>query len=188
MSIRWRRIRRSISPRLLISLFIAVLILWATLPYDNAIRLSVRFNISCFVTFLTSTSRSERWLYQPPKFPVDWSKDVAIILKTGYGTQERAAAWLEALPAGISLDSVLVVSDFAALELLGKEVVVHDAVAHLESALTSTVPLSSQYPRLNKWARLRTAVLRGEDETARGLSKSFGWELDAVKVGHSNNS
>lgn len=63
----------------------------------------------------TRPLKTDRWLYEDSAFPVDWSCDVAIILKwTGFGTQERARALLEALLVEISPESVLFVGDFQA--------------------------------------------------------------------------
>lgn len=120
---------------------------------------------------------------------MDWPHDVAIILKTGYGTKERAVAWLEAMPVGIDPASILVVgdSDFE-LELeLGGEipqvVKVHDVVGEV---LEDKPCLQSRYktpcPRVEKYRRLMVAISAGKDELAGNLSSSFGWELDAVKV------
>ncbi|ROW12437.1 hypothetical protein VMCG_00759 [Cytospora schulzeri] len=187
MYLRWRRLWRSLlNLRIMASVALASLFLWATLPYDNAIRLSVRFNTHRLLGLVTEPFINERWLYEEPEFPVDWPHDVAIILKTGYGTQERAVAWFEALPTGINTESVLVVGDYDFELKLGGEmplgVKVHDVVAQV---LERRPCLQSKYeplcPRVDKYRNLKAAISAGEDELARNLSGSFGWELDAVK-------
>lgn len=187
MPLHWRRRRRSLlGLRLLTtSTALLVLFLWATLPYDNALRSSARFNTHRLVSFLRGPLRNERWLYEPPAFPVDWSRDVGIILKTGYGTQERALAWVEALPTGISPENVVIVGDFdAELATRGgarSGLRVHDVVARVadEKALACE---DARCPRAEKYMNLKAAISAGEDGLARNYSSSFGWELDAMKV------
>lgn len=175
--------RALITLRLVTSVIIGLIFLYATLPNDSAARLSLRFNTQRLAGFLTGPLRSDRWLYEDPAFPVDWSQDVAIILKTGFGTQERAKAWLEALPVGISPGSVVVVGDFEShlvakvQDLYPMAFDIHNAVADVvrNHGLTS--------PRGAKYRTLVATVAAGEYDLARNLSSSFGWELDAVKVG-----
>ncbi|KUI59835.1 hypothetical protein VP1G_07056 [Cytospora mali] len=188
MLLRWRRLWRSLlNLRLVASFALGSLFLWATLPYDNAIRLSVRFNTQRLLKLATGPFINERWLYEEPTFPVDWAHDVAIILKTGYGTQERALAWFEALPMEINPESVLVVGDFNLELKVGGEmpmgVKVHDVVAGvLERRPCSRYKSENPpCPRVEKYRNLRAAISAGADELARNLSGSFGWELDAVK-------
>lgn len=188
MPLHWRRRRRSLlGLRLLTSAALVILFLWATLPYDNALRSSARFNTHRLVNFLRGPLRNERWLYEPPAFPVDWSRDVGIILKTGYGTQERALAWIEALPTGISPENVVIVGDFDA-ELVTRAgarsgLKVHDVIARIMDEKLVACE-GARCPRAEKYMNLKAAVSAGEDELARNYSSSFGWELDAMKVIH----
>lgn len=187
MPLHWRRRRRSLlGLRLLTtSTALVILFLWATLPYDNALRSSARFNTHRLVTFLRGPLRNERWLYEPPAFPVDWSRDVGIILKTGYGTQERALAWIEALPTGISPENVIIVGDFdAELATSGgarSGLRVHDVVARIAGEKLVACE-GARCPRAEKYLNLKAAISAGEDRLARNYSSSFGWELDAMKV------
>ncbi|KAI7787791.1 glycosyltransferase family 31 protein [Diaporthe eres] len=186
MPLHWRRRRRSLlGLRLLTtSTALVILFLWATLPYDNALRSSARFNTHRLVTFLRGPLRNERWLYEPPAFPVDWSRDVGIILKTGYGTQERALAWIEALPTGISPENVIIVGDFdAELATSGgarSGLRVHDVVARIAGEKLVECE-GARCPRAEKYLNLKAAISAGEDRLARNYSSSFGWELDAMK-------
>lgn len=186
MPLHWRRLRRSLlSLRLLTSVVLVVLFLWATLPYDNTVRLSARFNTHRLVAFLRGPLRNERWLYEPPPFQVDWSREVAIILKTGYGTQERALAWFEALPTAISPENVIVVGDFDA-ELPTRDgarsgLKVQDVIARIADERLAARE-DARSPRVEKYMNLKAAVSAGEDGLARNYSSSFGWELDAMKV------
>ncbi|KAK7730843.1 hypothetical protein SLS53_008921 [Cytospora paraplurivora] len=188
MALRWsRRWRSVLNLRLVASITLIFLFIWAALPYDNAVRLSVRFNIHRALSLVPGPFIKEHWLYQEPMFPVNWAHDVAIILKTGYGTQERVGPWFEALPAAINHESVLVVGDFESNVKLGGKpglgsVRVHDVVAEvLEKEAHPQCKAEDSCPRIEKYRTLSAAISAGEDDLARNLSRRFGWELDAVK-------
>lgn len=185
MALRWHRPGRSLfTLRLLTSFIIVSILLYTILPHDNLVRLSLRFNAQKLTGFLTGPLKTDHWLYEDPAFPVDWSCDVAIILKTGFGTQERARAFLEALPVGISPETVLVVGDFQTELIVAdgdfqqpRTFEVHDVVADVVRNH------GSSYPRGAKYRTLAATIAAGEHGLARNLSRSFGWELDAMKVG-----
>lgn len=187
MSPYWRRSRRSLfNLRLLTSAALVILFLWATLPYDNALRSSARFNIHRLMTFLRGPLRNERWLYEPAPFPLDWSRDVAIILKTGYGTHERALAWIEALPGGINPENVIIVGDFDAQLATRTGAQSGLKIHNVVERIVDEGPMvcgGARCPRADKYLNLKAAVSAGEDGLARTYSSSFGWELDAMKVG-----
>lgn len=195
MALRWNRRWRSVlNLRLVASTTLVFLFLWATLPYDNAVRLSVRFNVHRALSLVPGPFTRERWLYEEPMFPVNWAHDVAIILKTGYGTQERVGAWFEALSAAINPEGVLVVGDFdSTLELGGTpslgSVRVHDVVAEvLDGEPHPQCKAEGSCPRVGKYRALSAAISAGEDDLARNLSGKFGWELDAVKVSNTSRT
>ncbi|KAF3770483.1 hypothetical protein M406DRAFT_248906 [Cryphonectria parasitica EP155] len=188
MTLSRRRLRRSLfTLRLLFSAAVVLVLLYTTLAYDNPIRLSLQFNTQRAGRFITGPLRNDRWLYERPRFPLDWATDVAIILKTGYGTQERALAWLQALPTGISLDSVLVVGDFASEMTVRHDppvgLRIHDVVSGaLQSRDSMMGKEEDMHPaRAEKYRLLAAAIAAGEDALARNLSGTFGWELDAMK-------
>lgn len=252
MLLRWHHPRRSRSRRrsllsaLHLALLAALVLLCAQealLPYDNPVRLSVRFNAhrayaSLVEPLLARAGGRDRWLWDregPPPFPLDWARgDVGVVLKTGYGTRERAVAWLEALPAAVFCDeqhgggsigigvgedgygvgsssveeNVVVVADFEGEVRIPRRrrqqqqqqqqeqeqeiprtlqdrddddalvLKVHDVVAEV---LRSEEGFSSA-PRGVKYRTLSATIAAGEEELARNLSGSFGWELDAMKV------
>lgn len=216
MLLRRHHLRRPLSVlhRLPLAFIFALLFLCANgiLPYDNAVRLSVRFNTHKILASLFGPLRSDRWLlYEVPAFPLDWAHgDVGIILKTGYGTRERAVAWLEALPAvgknwgtnaigiGNVEENVVVVGDFdGEVHIsLGREgadpqdefvLKVHDVIGDILQSDQGRKETSSQQsisssPRGAKYRTLGATIAAGEQALARNLSRSFGWELDAMKV------
>ncbi|PSR76281.1 hypothetical protein BD289DRAFT_337911, partial [Coniella lustricola] len=165
-------------------------LLYLVADYDNPIRLALRFNIHRAMSFIAGPLITGGGGVIV-EFPIDWASDVAIILKTGYGTQERAAAWLRALPAEMNPHNVLVIGDFErSIVIEGNrkaeplEFRVHDVVADVlrhdhDTPMGPRKVLSSQ--RGDKYRTLTAAVAAGEDELARNLSAAFGWELDAMK-------
>lgn len=164
-----------------------LLFLWILLPYDNSIRQAVRFNVDRLLRSFNQHSY-ESWVFAPPRFPVDLRDEVLIILKTGYGTRHRLGAWFEALSSRNELGDIIIIGDYASrpeehIRYGGKTLEVHDAVQRTihELRLDEQVP----YPRISKYTSLVDAVARGDEEEAMKLSKSFGWELDSMKVSYS---
>lgn len=221
MLLRWHHLRRSLSAlhRLSFALLFTLIFLCAkgALPYDNAVRLSIRFNAQKAFASLVGPLQSDRWLLryeEPPAFPLDWAAaargDVGIVLKTGYGTRERAVAWLEAWLSSaifsgdenghVEGNNVMIVGDFEGKVRVSRGragpaddalvLKVHDVVAevllqceqdHSDERLAPEGAFSST-PRGEQYMTLRAAIAAGENEQAMSLSESFGWELDAIKV------
>lgn len=180
---KWRRTGRAFTTvRILISILFVLFFLHATLPNDSAARSSLRLNSYKLTEYFFGPLRSDRWLYEDPQFPLNWSRDVAIVLKTGFGTQERARAWLEALPVGISPESVTVVADFESLMVAKVHNVAPWAfeIHNVVEGVVQNYGLDS--PRGAKYRTLAGTVAAGESVLARNLSSSIGWELDAMKV------
>ncbi|KAI9043865.1 uncharacterized protein KD926_002756 [Aspergillus affinis] len=161
-----------------------LLVLYSLLPYDHDLRLSVRFNLNAAVAALP-TPFSNRWWLAEKKvaFPVNLRDEVALVIKSGYGTKGRIAPWLQAHEAA-EFDNLLLVGDFSTppgrpYDYHGRPVPVHDVVAQMLQ--NGSLPAHLVHPRLLKYSNLTAAIASGDDDTARGLSRSFGWELDALK-------
>lgn len=160
---------------------------WLFLPYDNHLILFIRFWSQKLGIFMHKPFRDDSWLFEPPKFPVDLSSDVALIIKTGYGTQARVPAQLDAL--GLTgretgAEAVLIIGDFTKPPTQdrgdGRDYVIHDMIAAaLDSAALGA---SANSERLDKYRSLAAAIQGNRDGEAREISKSVGWELDAMKV------
>lgn len=155
-----------------------------TLAYDDPIRLAVRFNTQVFTTALSSPFHDLGWLKSPPAFPITLSDDLALVVKSGFGTKERIPGWLD-MHRSLNLSNVLLVGDFASplgisFSVDGYHVAVHDMVEEMKDV--GSIPKDMVHSRLRKYADLKSAVSRGDEDAARALSRSFGWELDALKV------
>ena len=152
------------------------------IPYDSPIRLAVRFNANTFYSATWSRFTSKQWTAQQPSFPVNLSNDVAFVVKSGFGTKERIPGWLESHEQQDDLRNILLVGDFASepgYKYRAWKLPVYDAVA---SMLDKGVFPDSLHPKLLKYSNLSVAITNGDINLARSLSKSFGWELDALKV------
>lgn len=161
-------------------------IAWMFLPYDSPFFSFWRLTSSKVSGTFRSSNADERLLLElPGQFPFT-DEEVAYIVKTGYGTQERVPALLEAsgaLKAGSEYgDNILVVGDYATkLELKGRTVIVHDVVAAAieHEAVAKTEIQSTE--RIHKYGNMTLAIQQGRMEDAEQLSKAGGWELDALK-------
>ncbi|KAJ0107894.1 glycosyltransferase family 31 [Diaporthe amygdali] len=156
------------------------------LPYDSPILSFLRLTSSKAFGTLRPPDADERLLLElPGQFPFT-DEEVAYIVKTGYGTQERVPALLEAsgaLKAGSEYgDNILVVGDFATtLQLKGRTVLVHDVVA---AAIEHEAVVKTQLQgteRIQKYRDMTSAIQQGRKEDAEQSSKAVGWELDALK-------
>ncbi|KAK2744277.1 hypothetical protein FQN57_004362 [Myotisia sp. PD_48] len=157
------------------------------IPYDNALRLAIRFNLGVWFRkahVLQTPFTTDRWLLQPPPFPINLAEDVGIILKSGFGTQERIPAWL-ASQQGSNLTDLLIIGDFATrpgehYDYHGRQLPVHDIVEWMLKKI-SILSSDPSHPRLLKYSKLAAAIASGDTNLALNLSKSFGWELDCMK-------
>lgn len=162
-------------------------IAWMFLPYDSPLFSFLRLTSSKVSGTFRSPNADERLLLeQPGQYPFT-DEEVAYIVKTGYGTQERVPALLEAsgaLEAGGEYgDNILVVGDFATtLELKGRTVPIHDVIAAAiqHGPVVETQVQSTE--RIQKYRDMILAIEQGRKEDAEQSSKAVGWELDALKV------
>lgn len=162
-------------------------IAWMFLPYDSPLFSFLRLTSSKVSGTFRSPNADERLLLElPGQYPFT-DEEVAYIVKTGYGTQERVPALLEASGAlragGEYGDNILVVGDFATtLELKGRTVPIHDVIAAAveHEAVVETQIQTTE--RIQKYRDMIIAIEQGRKEDADQSSKAVGWELDALKV------
>lgn len=180
--------RRQCSPKRLraLSFLITILLilLWKILPYNNPIRLSLRFNANAVATSLFSPLQTPWWVNTLPAYPVTLADDVVVVMKSGFGTKHRIPAWLQA-HEGKNLTNVLLIADFASrlgesLGYDGRQLRIYDMIAEMRGS--GSIPADMTHPRLLKYGDLSEAILTGDLDAAAGLSMAFGWELDAMKV------
>lgn len=138
---------------------------------------------------IRSPNDDERLLLeQPGRYPFT-DDEVAYIVKTGYGTQERVPALLEALWRTRARhedeeDNILLVGDFATeFDFHGTTVVIHDMVAAAmeHDAVIKTSVKNTE--RSYKYGNMTLAIKDGKKKDAEEYSKAVGWDLDALKVG-----
>ena len=163
-------------------------VLWVLLPYDNPVLLLLRFVSQKALSFLRVPFDDETWLYELPEFPVDLSSDVALVIKTGYGTQERVPALFDALGVAYQKEdanNILVVGDFSAhYQHNGQKLIVHDMVAAVMQ--NERLKGIKHMDRLYKYGNMSAAIMKGNKKEAKDIAKKVGWELDALKVGRQN--
>ncbi|KAK3945754.1 glycoprotein-N-acetylgalactosamine 3-beta-galactosyltransferase [Diplogelasinospora grovesii] len=170
-----------------------LLFVWLFLPYDNAIRLALRWQLKGLEAALKAHFASDQWLAEPPAFPVDFGRDTVVILKTGYGTRDRVQPFLEAIEQGgggngSDVRDLIIVGDYAGqpwehFAYRGQELPVHDVVARTASHASFSGEIL-RHPRILKHQNLKHLIKgNGEmhsDLTAK-IASSWGWELDALK-------
>lgn len=161
-----------------------VLLCLTFLPYDSPSVLWIHFAAGKFATLFRSPPSAAHWLARPPAFKVNFDTDVAFIVKTGYGTQERVLVQLDAL--GLTVDgeaagNTIVIADFKAdIQHNGNNVVIHDVIEPVVKELALVG--HGSHPRVKKYQNMTEAVAQGRHAEAEAAIKSFGWELDALKV------
>lgn len=166
------------------SFIVWVLLCLTFLPYDSPSVLWIRFAASRFATLFRSPPSAAHWLAKEPAFKVNFDKDVAFIVKTGYGTQERVLVQLDAL--GLTAvdgetGNTLVIGDFKAdIQHNGHTVIIHDVIQPVIQDLS--LAGQGDHARVKKYLNLTDAIAHGKHDLAEAAVKDFGWELDALKV------
>lgn len=178
MGIRWPRLRW----RLAVLMFLTLPLLWFMIPFDSPIRLAIRFNFNALLSTARPRSTNQQWTSQRPAFPVNVFEDVVFIVKSGFGTNERIPAWLESHEENRDLKNILLIGDFDSqpgYSYNGRKLPLYDPVP---SMLEKGSFPDLLHPRLLKYSNLSTAITSGDANLASTFSRSFGWELDALKV------
>ncbi|CAK7236064.1 hypothetical protein SCUCBS95973_009478 [Sporothrix curviconia] len=167
--------------RRLVALALALALAFCLLPYDNHARLAIRY--ITYTSWQKPFSR-QRMLAMPAPHPVDLAADVALIIKSGYGTKDRFPGTLAFMDNHFT--SILLMADFATKPgqhyncCHGLDLPVHDVVAKtIERA-----PLRDGERKplhVVNYARLQAALAANNDTLAMEHSREFGWQLDAMK-------
>ena len=115
---------------------------------------------------------------------MNFHNDVGLLIKTGYGTQNRVVAQMNAMGLEGTRQAVIVVGNFnTTLEGDGWNVDVTDVIGkmlrHPDNAKLKEMPRAERYYELHE------AIDSGNEERAKEISKESGWDLDALKVLHS---
>ncbi|KAI9745105.1 MAG: hypothetical protein M1818_001383 [Claussenomyces sp. TS43310] len=175
--------RLRLRARVLILGFSAVsVLLWIILPYDNAFVLFIRWHLNTVFNHF-KVSKIDRVLLEPPVYPLE-ADDIGLIVKTGFSTQERLLARLDAFEHDRNQSNVVLVGDYATQQgahftFSGQQMPVYDVLAWmLDSGYLSSRPSS---PRLLMYSNLTAAIASGRTDLARENGESIGWELDIMK-------
>ena len=165
----------------------ALLAFWL-LPYNSPVLLWIRFVSQKLLLAFRTERTSRNWVSQPLEYPVDLAKDVALIIKTGYGTRARVPAQLDALALPTGSDgyrNTIIIGDFASeISHRGIPVIVHDVVHDVVTTITqhNSLPDEPGYERVVKYKDMTDAILSGKVKEAEAKAKTIGWEIDAMKV------
>ncbi|KJZ73503.1 hypothetical protein HIM_07059 [Hirsutella minnesotensis 3608] len=180
--------RRVVSVAALLAL--AACIWYVALPPDSNLRLAVGFNLGRLSDRVKSrTGGRDAWLWRPARHRLDLRSDVGYLIKTGYGTRHRVPEQLRAFARsggtlGDENRGFVVVGDWTTVNAsdgarLGVEV--HDAIRMVME--TKIGKEWGEHQRFNKYRSMQGAIAAGNEDLALHLGKTYGWELDALKVG-----
>jgi hypothetical protein len=112
-------------------------------------------------------------------------EDVGLVIKTGFSTQERILARLDAFEDGRNQSNVVLVGDYstqpgAHFSHNGQQMPVYDVLASMLESGSLSSKLSS--PRLLQYSNLTAAIASGRTDLAHKIGEISGWELDIMKV------
>jgi len=155
-------------------------LLWLSLPYDNTLVLMVRWHFNAITGAMTP---NDRWTSESPPFPTSMD-DVAMLIKTGFSTQERLVAKLKAISNAGSSTNIVLVGDYSTspgshFSCRGIEVPVYDALAWMINR--DNISLQLNVNRLKYYGELTSAIAAGDKELALSIGETHGWELDIMK-------
>lgn len=168
---------------LLVAFTAVVLLMWLFLPNDHYLRAWGQFN---FGTLMQPTLTTAAFFQRPLPFPVSLADDVALVVKTGYGSQARLSGWVDILQNGQEFNNVLFTADFDVgswhyqSHYKGQPIAIHN-VAKMAMQRVSHFP-SQSIARIEKYERMEAAMQKKDDALAQSLAKDFGWEMDSIKV------
>lgn len=155
-------------------------------PYDSALRSALRWQGTIASDYVLHKYPSDKWLYKEQKYPIDPAQDIAVILKTGFGTRNRVPNVLAALGNETFDDNLLLVQDYPVnknkpyVTPSGKDIATVDIIDWMIHQ--NKLPGHSKNERLMKYEHLCDAIEDEDYFMADTLAKGNGWELDAMKV------
>jgi len=173
-------------PRLLLlTILIPCLLLVAYLltPFDSSFRAFYRFHRT---TVQGHLGNQYAWISSVGRYPVDFKRDLGVIIKTGYGTRQRVPKLLAALADEEFIVDTIIVQDYpAGLEAGyawpdGSAVPTIDAIGWLVQ--NDLLKEQEHSERLSKYASVVEAIQAQDWGHAEELARIVGWELDAMKV------
>lgn len=127
---------------------------------------------------------NDRWISKSSPFHVG-TDDVAMLIKTGFSTQERLAAKLKATSNAGSPRNTVLVGDYSTsagshFSCNNIEVPVHNALAWMINRENISPQLNVS--RLKYYSELTSAIAARDRELALSIGQTHGWELDIMKA------
>ncbi|KAI0126030.1 hypothetical protein BJ170DRAFT_672246 [Xylariales sp. AK1849] len=173
------------SRAILITIFSFFFIVYILSPYDSTVRSGFRFQKKLVSDYIQHNYPSDKWLFRAQRYPIDPVQDIGILLKTGYGTRKRVPKALAALGNETFDSDILILQDYPLLNGQaytspnGKNIPVVDIIGWMLE--TKKLKGKEHVERITKYQHLADAIDAEEWFVSDGLSKSMGWELDAMK-------
>ncbi|KAI1872961.1 uncharacterized protein JN550_003835 [Neoarthrinium moseri] len=169
----------------ILAIFSFLFIVYIFSPYDSLVRSSIRWQSTVASDYIQHKYPSDKWLYKEQRYPVDPNRDIAIILKTGYGTRKRVPEVVAALANETFECDMLLLQDYPLLERQsfawpsGKNIPVVDIIGWMLE--TGKVINKDKNQRITEYESLSDAIDAEDWFMSDTLSKGNGWELDAMK-------
>lgn len=174
------------SRAILLGFFSFLFVVYVISPYDSKFRSAMRWQGTVATDYVQHKYPSDKWLYKEQKYPIDPSQDIAIILKTGFGTRNRIPNVLAAF-GNETLDSeIVIVQDYPIIprqphvSSKGSNVPTVDIIGWMVD--NNKLAGHAKSERLMKYEHLSDAIEDEDYFMADTLAKGYGWELDAMKV------
>lgn len=170
-----------------------LLVVYLLTPYDSDVRSALRFQKTIVANYIQHKYPSDKWLLGAQKYPIDPLRDVGVVIKTGYGTRRRVPQMLNAYYKEEFAGDMVIVQDYPVADNEknytlpdGKKVPALDIIGWmLEKKLLAG---KENLERISKYKHLAEAIEGEEWFLSEELSKEIGWELDAMKVGATQES
>lgn len=171
----------------LLAFFAFLFMVYIVSPYDGRLRSFLRFQHTVVSDYIQHKYPSDKWLFRTQPYPIDPATDIGIVIKTGYGTRKRVPRVLAALGNETFDADVMIVQDYPVIahentynSSSGKSVPVVDIIGWMLD--TKKLAGKEHVERIAKYRQLADAIDAEEWFLSDGLSKTMGWELDAMKV------
>ncbi|KAK9416902.1 hypothetical protein SUNI508_09374 [Seiridium unicorne] len=177
--------RLSRSRVILLTIFGLFFAIYILSPYDSTLRSALRWQTTIASDYVQHMHPNDKWLFKEQRYPIDPAQDIAIVLKTGFGTRNRVPDVLAALGNETFDNNVLIVQDSPVNEktpyktAAGKLVPTVDIIGWMME--NNKLPGHSKNERLMKYELLADAIEAEDYFMADTLAKGNGWELDAMK-------
>ena len=164
-----------------VAFFLTCFLITWLLPSDSTVKSLIRFHWHRTSGYFSTPLNEQKWIFDADQYPVNFHNDVGLLIKTGYGTQDRVLPQMEAMGLDGTRNAVVVVGNFnGTLEGNGIKVEVIDVIEKLLSE--PWVGAMKETPRAERYYEMHDAIADGNDEKAKAIAHESGWDLDVLKV------